>query len=295
VTSPSSRSRPDRASLLNRLPWTRIKLGLVGLVYRSLRPFLGKAPRQIVRRGIRYRVDLSEAIDFAIFVAGNFQGYLTKSGLLSIPSEATVFDVGANMGSMTLAFAQRVTRGRVYAFEPTHSAYSRLLENLSLNPELASRVTPVKAFLSDRSSGEHGLSAFSSWKLDGSRADRHPLHGGTVESAEGVPAVSLDDFCRDRGIDRLDLLKIDTDGHELSVLRGAHRILGTLKPPVIFEVGTYLLEERGVRIEDYFDLLDPLGYRWINLKTGREVTRENAPAEVPARSTTDILALPKKA
>jgi FkbM family methyltransferase len=282
------------APLLNRLPWTRIKLSAVKAVYRLLRPMLGRGPRVIVRGGIRYRVDLSEAIDFALFVAGNFQAHVTKSGLVSIPADAVIFDVGANLGSMTLAFAQQAPRGRVVAFEPTHTGFARLRENLALNPDLAVRVTPVQAFLSDRSAERHGLSACSSWKLDGSGADPHPLHGGSVQAADGVPAFSLDDFCRDRGVDRLDLLKIDTDGHELAVLRGAHATLGRLRPPVIFEIGLYLLEERGVRVEEYFDLLDPLGYRWVNCKSGRDVTRENVLREIPLRSTTDILALPRK-
>lgn len=195
---------------------------------------------------------------------------------------------------MTLAFARQAPRGRVVAFEPTHSGFARLKENLALNPELAARVTAVQAFLSDRSADRHDLSACSSWKLDGSDADPHPLHGGTVTAADGVPAFSLDDFCRDRGVDRLDLLKIDTDGHELAVLRGARGTLERLRPPVIFEIGLYLLEERGIRVEEYFDLLDPLGYTWINCKSGRDVTRGNVAREVPLRSTTDILATTRK-
>lgn len=283
-----------RSPLLNRLPWTRIKLSAVKIVYRLLRPMLGRGTRVIVRGGIRYRVDLSEAIDFALFIAGHFQEHVTKSGLVSIPPDGVVLDVGANLGSMTLAFARQVPEGRVIAFEPTHSGFARLRGNLALNPGLAARVTPVQAFLSDRSADRHGLSAWSSWKLDGSGTDPHPLHGGSVQAAEGVPALSLDDFCRERRVDRLDLLKIDTDGHELAVLRGARATLERLRPPVIFEIGLYLLGERGVRVEEYFDLLEPLGYRWINSKSGRDVTRENAAREVPLRSTIDILALPRK-
>src|SRR2546427_7751091 len=221
------------APFLNRLPWTRIKLGLVSVVYRLARPFLGDRPRLIVRGGVRYRIDLSEAIDFALFVAGNFQGYVLKPGLLSLPTDGVIFDVGANMGSMTLGFARQVPRGRVYSFEPTHSAFARLQQNLALNPELARRVTPFQAFLSDRSTDQHGLSACSSWKLDGSRLDRHPLHGGSVEAAHGVPALTVDAFRRERGIDRLDLLKIDTDGHELAVLRGAREALRAVRTAVI--------------------------------------------------------------
>ncbi|HXX94231.1 MAG TPA: FkbM family methyltransferase [Planctomycetota bacterium] len=281
-----------RAPLLSRLPWTKIKLGIASTAYHLARPFLGNRPRIIVRGGIRYRIDLSEAIDFALFLAGNFQGYITHSGRLALPADGILFDVGANIGSTAMGLARQVPQGRVYAFEPTHSAFGRLKDNLALNPELSGRVTPIQVFLSDRTAGEPGLVAYSSWKLDGSRKDRHPLHGGSLEGTSGISSVTLDEFCRDRGVVRMDLLKIDTDGHELAVLRGARETLGRLRPPIIFEVGLYILKERGVRIEEYFDLLDPMGYRWTNMKTGHPVTRETARSEIPLRSTTDILALP---
>ena len=143
-------SQSPRVPLPNRIPWTRIKLAAVGMAYPFLRVFLGNAPREIVRNGIRYRVDLSEAIDFTLFVSGHFQEYVTRSPLFTVPDDGVIFDVGANIGSMTLAFAQKVPRGRVFAFEPTHRAFERLQENLSLNPVSARRVTPVQSFVSIR-------------------------------------------------------------------------------------------------------------------------------------------------
>ncbi|MCE9583496.1 MAG: FkbM family methyltransferase [Planctomycetes bacterium] len=283
-----SRSTPLR----NRLPWTRIKLAAAKVAYRVMRPLLGKKPRIITRGGIRYRVDLSEAIDFALYLTGSFQSHVAKSGLKALPQNSVVLDVGANVGSMTLAFAKRFPKGRVFAFEPTHPGMARLAENLALNPELAARVTPVQAFVSDRSAKRHGLTACSSWKLDGSAGAVHPLHGGSEGAADGVPAVSIDDWCREQGVKRVDLVKIDTDGHELAVLRGARATLKKFRPALIFEIGLYLLEERGVRVEEYFDFLEPLGYACVSCKSGREVTRETAAREIPTRSTTDLLAIP---
>jgi FkbM family methyltransferase len=278
----------------NKLPWTRIKLAAAKVAYRLMRPVLGRKDRVIERGGIRYRVDLAEAIDLSLFVSGNFQGHVLEAGLKALPDDAVVFDVGANVGSMTLAFAKGFPRGRVVAFEPTHPGFARLKENLALNPGLAERVTAVQAFVSDRSGTGHGLRAFSSWRLDGSGAKEHPVHGGSEGGADGVGAVTIDDYCRDANVVRLDLVKIDTDGHELAVLRGAAATLRRLRPAVIFEIGAYLLQERGVRVEDYFDLLEPLGYHLANCKSGRELTRDTAAREIPLKSTTDLLALPKR-
>jgi FkbM family methyltransferase len=162
---------------------------------------------------------------------------------------------------------------------------------MELNPELAKRVTAVQTFVSDQSGKSHGLSACSSWKLDGTGAAPHRLHGGSLGAADGVPAISLDDYCREQGVKRLDLLKIDTDGHELAVLRGARGTLKRHHPAIIFEIGLYLLEERGLKVDDFFDLLEPLGYRFVSCKSGRAVTRDSAAREIPTRSTTDLLAI----
>lgn len=281
--------------LTRRLPMTRIKLFIAGVLYRFLRPFLGAGPRVIRRAGVTYEVDLSEAIDFTLFLAGGFQSYVFDTPLVRLPEDGVVLDVGANIGSMTFAFARKVPRGKVLAFEPTDGTFRRFMKNLSLNPSLAERVVPVQAFLSETSSEKHGLTAFSSWKIDGRREGSHPLHGGSLQPAPGVPAFALDDVAAARNLSRVDLIKIDTEGHELSVLRGARKTLARFRPPIVFELGLYTLKERGLSLSEYFEALDPLGYRWTDMKTGETVTAQNADRILPLRSTTDILAVSDRA
>jgi FkbM family methyltransferase len=277
--------------MLDDIPWTRLKLGLARAGYRVLRPFVGNAPRVIERDGIRYCVDLSEGIDFALFLTGHFQSHVANPGLFALPRDAVVFDVGANVGAMALAFAKQAPQGRVFAFEPTHDGFARLARNLALNPELAARIETVQTFVAATSAREHGLVACASWKLDDSGGPKHPVHGGSRSAADAIPSVSLDDFCRERALARLDLIKIDTDGNELDVIAGARETLSRFHPAVVFEVGAYLLEERGTRAEAFLDLLEPLGYRLFEARSGRAVTRGNIARVVPRRATTDLLAL----
>jgi methyltransferase FkbM-like protein len=129
--------------------------------------------------------------------------------------------------------------------------------------------------------------------VDGTRGgDQHPVHLGTATSAEGVGTITLDDLAAAHGLARVDLIKIDTDGHELEVLKGAVRILKELRPAVIFEVGIYVMEERGIGFRHYEQLFRPLGYRIVDSKTGREITTANHRGIIPARGTLDALALP---
>jgi FkbM family methyltransferase len=273
------------------LPLTSFKLVMARALYRLLRLLGVSKKKHIRRRGIRYEVDLTEGIDLSLFLFGNFQRHVIASDYFSISAEANIFDIGANIGSMTMNFARMVPEGSVYAFEPTDYAFEKLKRNISLNPELAQRVKALQFFVSDQSGPVHDLKAYSSWKVDGSAQKSHPLHGGMIRNAEGVAAISLDDFCVENQIHRVDLIKIDTDGHELQVMTGACRTLEKNRPILIFEIGLYTLKERRIGFEQYFNYLKNFGYDLINTKNGQAITLDNFRRQIPLRSTTDIIAI----
>lgn len=273
---------------------TRIKIWVARILYRIIHRVLRKDIHLICRKGVRYEVDLTEGIDLSLYLFGNFQDHVTHQKYYSIPESAVIFDVGANIGSMALRFSQQVINCHVYAFEPTDYAFNKLLRNLSLNPVLAERITPVQLFVSNQTELDHQIKAYSSWKVDGTSIELHPLHGGSIKPAESVPTVTLDDFCSENKIRKVDLIKIDTDGHELPVLAGAASTIEKFRPHVILEVGLYVLEERGEVFEQYFLYLSSFKYDLINSKNGNKITRENFHKQIPLRSTTDIIAVPRK-
>ncbi|MFI5459577.1 MAG: FkbM family methyltransferase [Isosphaerales bacterium] len=281
-----------KASLIHRLPLTRLKLFGARCLYRAVRLFVRDDQRQVTRGGIHYDIDLSEGIDLSLFLFGNFQSHVSDSRYFSIPRDAVIFDVGANIGSMCLNFAKRAPEGLVYAFEPTEYAYNKLLRNLSLNPDIAARIQAIHAYVSNHSAEAQLVTAYSSWKVDGLEVAVHPIHGGLSRPAEVSRIVTIDEFCRDQGIERVDLIKTDTDGHELDVLQGARETLRNHRPVVVFEIGDYLLRERGHHFGQFLDLFDPLGYRLINSKNGMHVTLANYGRELPLKATTDLIALP---
>jgi len=269
-----------------------MKLFVARVLYRMLSILLRQDKRYIRRDGINYKVDLTEGIDFSIFLFGNFQRYITQNRYFSLPDDAIVFDIGANIGNMAFKFAQLVQKGCVYAFEPTNYAFNKFKINLALNPELSSRIVPIQLFVSEHSEIKHKIKAYSSWRINGKYACAHPLHGGISKSAESIAAVAIDDFCREREIPRIDLIKIDTDGFEYSILRGAQKSLGRFLPYIIFEIGIYVMEERGISFEQYYDYLSSFGYTLINAKNGKYITMESYQKQIPFRSTTDIIAIP---
>lgn len=280
--------------LLHSLPLTRIKIGIARVLYKGLPPVYRRGRHRITRGGVRYEVDLSEGIDLSLFLFGGFQRHVTQSRFVSIPEDGVVFDVGANTGVMALQFARLVPRGHVYAFEPTHYAFARLRTNLSLNPALAARITATQTFVSALPGDGPASRVFASWKVDGTRGDdRHPVHLGTPVSAAGVGATTVDGFVADHGLSRLDFVKIDTDGHELEVLKGAAATLRRFRPAVVFEIGIYVMQERGIDFSAYEEYFRSLAYRLLDSKTGREITHANHQRIIPARGTIDALALPE--
>ena len=83
--------------------------------------------------GIKYKLDLGESIDVAIYL-NRYELDVSDAIKELCRPEFIVFDIGANIGAHTLRFADIVgSTGKVYAFEPTDYAYSKLVANVVLN------------------------------------------------------------------------------------------------------------------------------------------------------------------
>jgi len=278
--------------LFNRLPITRIKMVVARILYRAVRLVLRRDQRIITRKGIRYEIDLSEGIDLSVFLFGNFQKHVASNKRLSLREDAVIFDVGANFGVMTLQYAKLAPLGKVYSFEPTHYAFSKLKRNLQLNPELGERIVAVQSFISSRTSANTDIKAYASWKVGGTVQDvKHGVHGGIAKPAQGIGAVSIDDFCEKEGIERVDFIKIDTDGHELEVLKGAEKVIARFRPTIIFEVGLYVMEEKNVDFSEYLNFFGFLDYSLFNSSNLRKIDANNYRKYIPSKGTIDILAL----
>ena len=179
----------------------------------------------------------------------------------------TVFDVGANVGELTLLFSRFVgAGGSVHAFEPCGQAFGRLeavcraasLHNVRLNRlALAEDESPVSLHVYDE--------AHMSWNTRAAR----PLadYGIDVKplAVEEAPATTLDLYCQRDGIGVIDLLKIDVEGAEFQVLVGARRMLRERRVRrVTFEFGqtTFDMGNSPDLIESY---LHDAGYELRNL------------------------------
>lgn len=158
-----------------------------------------------------------------------------------------VVEVGSNIGTHTLALSQFVgPKGRVIAFEPQRIVFQTLCATLALNS-----VTNVEAhqMAVGEARGELPLPEF--------RYDLEGNFGGIAvdqfQEGKPVPVVTLDEFLP--SLPRLRLLKIDVEGMEERVIRGARRIIETHRPFL------YVENDRVEKSPELIDAIRSLGYR----------------------------------
>jgi FkbM family methyltransferase len=215
---------------------------------------------------VLWELDLSEGVDFAIYLFGSFEPEVVGACRRLCPEGGICLDVGANIGAHTLPLAALAgTQGQVHAFEPTDFAFQKLRRNLSLNPELSSRIEASQVFLGETLSQPVPEKVPAAWPLRAG-ADLDPLHGGRAESLTGCRRDTLDDWMLRRNPTRIDLLKLDVDGHEIEVLRGAERLLQTHRPTMIVEFAPYVFSDKPDGFQGLVELLKGHGYEARTLK-----------------------------
>jgi FkbM family methyltransferase len=251
--------------MLNTKAKLKIAAALSRIV-RTARAAVGVASDNVLvkRDGFAWRLDLREGIDFGIFL-GLYERSTTRAIRQWVRPGYIVLDVGANIGTHTLEFGRQVgPRGKVFAFEPTYFAHSKLLQNLALNPSLAAIVKPEQLMLAASDNRTTEFQIYSSWPLVHAES-LHANHLGRLQSTEGARAISLDTYLRQAEVPRVDFIKLDVDGFECEVLAGARHCLDTFRPTILLELAPYVLRERGTSLAQLVAILGRSGYRFAQL------------------------------
>ncbi len=184
----------------------------------------------------------------------------------------TVFDVGANVGELTLLFSRFVEGGGVHAFEASADVYKKLelvcaaagKRNVVLNHlALSDRNGFVRLHVYD--------DAYSSFNSQAARPLKN--YGLDLEpiGVEETPATTVDDYCASKKIERIDLLKIDVEGAELQVMRGARRMLKSKRIRCLtFEFGQTTFD-MGNSPEEIEAFLKEMDYKIRNIVKGDSI------------------------
>jgi len=164
-----------------------------------------------------------------------------------------VFDVGAHLGEyIRLAQAHLKPDGlMIHAFEPATDCFHHLNEAFGTDPKV--RINNVALGSECRVGTLYSDGPFSGLAC---LTKRMPTHDGRRFSrAEPVRIITLNNYCRENGIDQIDLLKIDVEGHELDVMEGGKDLFQRGKIAIItFEFGSAHIDTR-VFFRDIFSFL----------------------------------------
>ena len=165
------------------------------------------------------------------YLAGDYEADLQATFASHLKPGQVVYDVGSNVGFMTLVAAKLVgPTGAVIAFEPSRETARQLAIQIKVNG--LENVTVKRVAVSDR----EGVSRLMiiNGSSDMARLDGTASRGGFTADSEQVPTTTLDKVITEHPVP--DLLKIDVEGAELMVLRGASRLLRDHRPVILIEL-----------------------------------------------------------
>lgn len=220
-------------------PGLRQALYRLGPLTRWIRALLNRAaPQGLIdvriaagaAEGLAMRLDLQREKDYWL---GTYEGDLQEMLHTFLRPGMVVYDVGANIGYLSLAFARAVgERGEVFAFEALPGNVARLRENADRNG-FSARLHIVQTAVVNQTGRttflvhhSHGMG-----KAAGSAGRAEP-YDGQIE----IDGTSIDTFIFDSGHTRPDLIKMDIEGGEVLALNGMARTLTEIRPVVFLEL-----------------------------------------------------------
>jgi FkbM family methyltransferase len=238
--------------------------------------------------GDAFEADLSSTLEWQLWAFGCYEPHFAELFRLLVRPGDRCVDVGANVGVHSIRLAKLAGRGgEVIAIEPNPEVMRRAGRNVALNGLETVRL--INAAASDQA-GEMQLYRPGAGDTNRARASllHHPYLTG---AATTVPVVTLDDACAG---ERVSLIKIDVEGHEAAVVRGAAATIARDKPSIIFEYAPELLESTA---QAPFGWLAEQGYVMFAVEAARHkitgrirLALERAPAQ--PRDGGDFLAVP---
>jgi FkbM family methyltransferase len=210
----------------------------------------------VLRPGLRLAVDPQAREPFEWFCFRSPEMVAELDAFLARAADRHRFlDVGACHGLFSLAFTQGRPGAEAVAVEPSPLAWTVLESNLRRNA--GARVTPLQAAVG---AAPGRLTMRYSWH----HLEASPEAAGDPAAVE-IPLSTVDLLCAELGF-RPDVMKVDVEGYELAVLRGARGILEGSRPLLFLEIHPARIVELGGSLQELTDLLSELGYRICGLE-----------------------------
>lgn len=217
------------------------------------------APRNYNRNGIKMQLNIRNLVDHDIYFS--FGHKAIDNFLSNLKTDDTVIDVGANIGHTTLLFSKKCYNGKIISVEPSKKLFEIVKQHLDLNE--IKNVIPLNIGL-----GETSKSAQLFQVNDSNSGMNRVLTSGHVShQSEGIIIKTLDSVVAELKIRSISAIKIDVEGYEYNILKGASETLKAFKPILLIEIDDYNLKEQNATPGHVFNLLTDIGYSIFNAET----------------------------
>lgn len=222
--------------------------------------------RLCTRGGINFLLDLSDYQSWLLYF--HFSTDSSEQVVNHVFAGDSVFDIGGNIGQTALLLAEKVSpSGMVYSFEPYLSTFNWFKTNLFLNPKIQNIKVSNIALGNTFSSAEMHKDCFTNTGSYRIASIQNPKIGSSLQ----VNISTLDDFILSNDIHKVDFIKIDVEGYELKVLKGAIHAVKRYKPILYIEVDNDNLIKYGDCAQSLIAFIFSLGYKVFEAKSGTEV------------------------
>ncbi|MEM9585944.1 MAG: FkbM family methyltransferase [Planctomycetota bacterium] len=199
-------------------------------------------------------VDRADRIGSLFYWLGRHHRQQVQLATKLVAENATFVDVGANIGEFSISVALQHRDAAVVAFEPNSKVRHLLCRNRDLNdlsnlhvfPDAVGDVNGSRMLYQSDDTMLSSLTAFS---------DRH-------QPTETVSVVTLDTLVAEQKLKSIDVLKIDVEGNEFNVLRGAVNAIRRFQPHIIVEVNSITSVAAGFGSADLLACMQELRYRF---------------------------------
>lgn len=207
-----------------------------------------------------FLLDPRDLVSVTILRTGSWQPEIWQSLSSSLRADSVFLDVGAHIGYFSIKAAPQVgPNGRVVAFEPNPETLKLLRDNVAVNQAHNIVVEPFAC--TDR---EQTLTLYAAPIINTGASSISQMNASV--SAVDLPRPytvrgrPIDDVVRELNLSRVDAIKIDVEGAEVSVLRGALKTLNRFHPKVVVEVIASQLASFQTTPEDLNGLIKSAGY-----------------------------------
>lgn len=197
-----------------------------------------------------------------------------------IKKHYTVFDVGANKGWYSILFSKLAIDGEVHSFEPIKSAFYELETNIRLNN--CSNIIPNNKGLYSKTGIYNMYVPYNHSTLASMKK-----HYDTNSVLNKCEFTTIDEYIFTKNIPIVDFIKIDAEGAELEILKGATQLLTRDKPMIFIEIFEQLLQSFDSTSNDIQTFLVDLGYKLYMINDNKLVLMSN----IYQKNDNDIIAI----